>query len=178
MNNDLRMSRTDDAIATTWAIAAARAPAIAWRRSIARAFLALLTIPGTLELSNLVLWSLRSGQPALIALIGLHALALGLAVGVPAFRADPATDPAIFRASLARRVGDRTDRLRALRRAVLGETVLLFTWAPLFSLATGARLQWGVPFVIAFFATSIIWPFERMALAQRDEVHRLIAEDR
>ena len=171
------MSEINEMLATRWARAAERAPRVALRQWIVRAAFTVPAVLGALHLCNLALWSWRSGQAGLIAFVGVHVLAVCLAVGLPVRHTPPQERSPWFR-RLFKAYADRSDRLRALGVVLLIEVVLLFLYPPLMALAAGHLLRWPAEFVVAVAVSMVVWPLQRIAASQRAEASRLSALDR
>ena len=171
------MSEMNEMLATRWARAAERAPKVALRQWVLRVVFTIPAILGALHLCNLALWGWRSGQAGLIAFVGVHVLAVCLAVGLPV-RHTPAAELSPWYRRLFRAYADRADRLRALGRVLLLEVALLFLYPPLMTLAAGHLLRWPAEFVVAVAASMVVWPLQRIAASQRSEASRLSALDR
>lgn len=171
------MSEMNETLATRWARAAQRAPRVALRQWIVRVAFTIPAILGALHLCNLALWSWRSGQAGLIAFVGVHVVAVCLAVGLPV-RHTPAAERSPWFRRLFDAYTHRADRLRALGRTLLLEIALLFVSPPLMTLAAGHLLRWPAEFVVAVAASMVVWPLQRIAASQRAEASRLSVLDR
>jgi MFS family permease len=171
------MSEMNEMLTTRWVRAAERAPRAAFRQCAIRVAFTIPAILGALHLCNLALWGWRSGQGGLIAFVGVHVLAVCLAVGLPVGHT-PAPERSSWFRRLFKAYADRADRLRALGRVLLLEVALLFLYPPLMTLMAGNLLRWPAEFVVAVAACMVVWPLQRIAASQRAEASRLSALDR
>ena len=171
------MNRADQVVVDRWAVVASRVPGIAARRAmrsfVLRAALVCMMVPGIVHTRNLVVWALRLGQASALALIATHFIALLIAVGLPTMTPASSEYAQSFLGRARARYGDRSERLRALSRAIALEIALWFAYPPIMLMVADRRLQWPVGFVIAATSWTIVWPLYRIALAQRREAERL-----
>jgi hypothetical protein len=144
-------------------------------RRFARYALALPVMAlGAMQMGAVYHWATRTATWWALVPLVLHALAIALAVGLPVVsRASLGKDVRGFRASIVAGFGDRAARLRALKDTVLLEAALLFAWPLVTTAFTGGVLRWGVGFTIAVCSLAVLWPLQRIAVAQRAEGERL-----
>jgi hypothetical protein len=168
-------SAAPDALAREWVRVAGRARARYVRRVLVTSALALVILLGIVEFGAVLLWAVRTTTWWALAPAGVHALGILLAIGWPARSGTSLLAPVPgFKAYVARRVGDRVERLRALCTVVLAESGLLFVWPLARLVAFGEQPRWGVAFTTAICSLAILWPLQRIADAQRAESRRLI----
>ena len=176
--NDSTIPSASDALAREWMGVATRARARHLRRVLVTSVLVLVMVLGVLQFGAILLWAARTTMWWALAPAGLHALGLVLAIGWPAHSGVSLLAPVQgFKEHVARRFGDRSERLRALRTVVLLESALLFAWPLLRYLAWGETPRWGVPFTTAICLLAILWPLQRITDAQRAESRRLLGVD-
>jgi hypothetical protein len=168
------ISPNDDALAREWIEVATRARARHVRRVLGYTALVALMALGVVQFGAILLWAARTTTWWALVPAGIHALALVLAIGMPARSGTSLIAPVQgFRTHLAQRLGDRAARLRALRSAVMLEAALLFAWPLARLIVSGATLRWGVTFTTAICSLAILWPLQRITDAQRAESRRL-----
>ncbi|NOT08647.1 MAG: hypothetical protein HOP28_10640 [Gemmatimonadales bacterium] len=148
------------------------------RRRLTQAMFGLLAIPGLIELTLIWRWSLSQSSPswllgtAFAIHFGLVVVALG-----PAIRPSGAADTRSLLHRLTVRYAGRIERLRLLRYALFAETLLLGLVPVARALIGDGPLRWDAFFTLAVATLSVVWPLERIALAQRSESRRLAASD-
>ena len=176
--NDSTIPSAPDALAREWMDVASRARARHLRRVLVTSALVLVMVMGVVQFGAILLWAARTTTWWALAPAGLHALGLALAIGWPAHAGASLLVPVQgFKGHLAGRLGDRAERLRALRIVVMLESVLLFAWPLLRYVATGETPRWGVSFTTAICSLAILWPLQRITDAQRAESRRLLGMD-
>jgi hypothetical protein len=163
--------------AQLWTAAAAAVPRATRRRLFGQLMLGVVAVPGLFELFLVGRWatSWAGGSWMIGLLLGVHLAAIAIALG-PTIRPFAADDDSLV-ARLTARYVDRLQRLRALRRALLIEVLVLWLQPVVLSVVAGAQLRWGVWFTIAVATVWIVVPLERIALAQRNEGGRLGVRD-
>ena len=167
-----------DALAREWMDVAARARARHLRRMLVTSTLVLVMVLGVVQFGAILLWAARTTTWWALAPVGLHALGLLLAIGWPTHAGASLLGPVQgFKGHVARRLGDRAERLRALRTVVMLESALLFAWPLLRYVFSGDTPRWGVTFTTAICSLAILWPLQRITDAQRVESRRLLAVD-
>lgn len=175
MSDPVVASPAADVLAREWVNVAARARARHVRRVLASSVLILVMAAGVVQFGSILLWAVRTMTWWALAPAGLHALGIALALGLPAWSGVHLGAPVgRFRSELAERLGDRVARLRALRTVVLLEAGLLFVWPLARFAVTGVVPRWGVTFTTAICSLAILWPLQRIAVAQRAESRRLL----
>jgi hypothetical protein len=168
-----------DEIAATWSRIAAMTPRRARRRSILRMATAILfaalTIPGGVVLWGVSSWMVRTHALLAAAPLFTHLVAILLAVGLPSnVGAAREHGTSSIRRRLSR-FASRADRLHALRTVLVVESAVLGALPLVSALVTQDLPRWGVAAVVAVASTTIVWPLERIARAQRNEAKRLAA---
>jgi hypothetical protein len=179
MSDVVSSTRQADAITEAWIRVAQSTPRRARRRSmLALAIVVgfgLLTIPGGIVLWGVMRWVLRVHALSAIAPLAPHLFAIALALGLPnGFRLPTGGLPSELRRRVTR-FESRAERLHALRQVLVIESALLGVYPLLAALVTHDLPRWGVSSVIAVASTTVVWPLERIARAQRAEGERLAA---
>jgi hypothetical protein len=176
--SDSTIPSAPDALAREWMDVATRARARHLRRVLVTSALVLVMVLGFVQFGAILLWAARTTTWWALAPAGLHALGLVLVIGWPAHAGASLLAPVQgFKGHVARRLGDRAERLRALRTVVMLESALLFAWPLLRYVASGDTPRWGVPFTTAICSLAILWPLQRITDAERVESRRLLGLD-
>jgi len=176
--NDSAIPSAPDALARDWMKVATRARTRHVRRVLVTSALVLVMVLGVVQFGAILVWAARTTTWWALAPAGLHALGLLLAVGWPAHSGASLLAPVQgFKGRVARRLGDRAERLRALRTVGMLESALLFAWPLLRYLTSGGTPRWGVTFTTAICSLAILWPLQRITDAQRVESRRLLGVD-
>jgi hypothetical protein len=166
-------------VAAAWSRIADATPRRARRRSILRVAMVILftalTIPGGIVLWGVSSWMLRTHALLAAAPLFTHLAAIALALGLPSRFGMVSEHDASTTRKLLSRFASRADRLRALRTALVIESAVLGALPVLSAVVTRELPRWGVAAVIAVASTTIVWPLERIARAQRNEAKRLSA---
>jgi len=166
-------------IAAAWSRIAAATPRRARRRAILRVatviLLAALTIPGGVVLWGVAGWMVRTHALLAAAPLLTHLIAILLAVGLPStLGAARGHDASSIRRAL-NRFASRADRLHSLRTVLVIESAVLGALPLAIAGVTHDLPRWGVAAVVAAASTTIVWPLERIARAERNEAKRLAA---
>ena len=176
--SDSMISSNADALAREWMDVASRARARHLRRVLGYTALALLMASGIVQFGAILLWAARTATWWALVPAGLHALAIAMALGLPASSGTSLIAPAHgFKGHVSRQLGDRAARLRALRTVVMLEGALLFAWPLVRWVVLGDTPRWGVTFTTAICSLAILWPLQRITRAQRAESRRLLGVD-
>ena len=176
--NDSTIPSAPDALAREWMDVATRARARHLRRVLVTSGLVLVMVLGVVQFGSILLWAARTATWWALGPAGLHALGLLLAIGWPTHSGASLLGPVQgFKGHVARRLGDRADRLRALRTVVMLESALLFAWPLLRYVVSGDTPRWGVTFTTAICSLAVLWPLQRITEAERAESRRLLGVD-
>ena len=173
--SDSTMPSAPDALTREWMDIATRTRGRHVRRVVVTSGLVCMALLGVMQLGAILMWAGRTTTWWALVPVAIHVLGIALALGWPA-RSRPSLLAPVrgFKGNVARRLGDRAERLRALRTVVMLESALLFLWPLLRLLMWADGPRWGVTFTTSICALAILWPLQRITDAQRDESRRLL----